>query len=127
MLLSTTCEDVSERSGLALSVPHGWDDIQGAMTKLGLKWETPGCFTIEGWYSLLLQNGPMWLVIASSYHAHSSHAIVLTGMIGDGTPGGTDFFYNDPGGGGATKTVRYDKLEAEFEYGSIAEAEIVHG
>jgi hypothetical protein len=126
MLLGTTCEDVSARSGLPLSVPHGWDEIQGAMTTLGLRWEAPACYTIEGWYQLLQRNGPMWLVIASSYQATSTHAIVLKGMHGDGTPENTDFVYLDPGGMGSEEHVQYDKLESVFEYGSIADAEIVH-
>ena len=126
MLLGTTCEDVSERSGLPLSVGHGWDEIQGAMTKLGLHWEAPACYTIDGWYGLLQRNGPMWLVVASSYQASSTHAIVLKGMHGDGTPENTDFVYLDPGGGGSEQRVHYDRLESVFEYGSIADAEIVH-
>jgi hypothetical protein len=126
MLLGTTCEDVSSKSGLPLSVPHGWDEIQGAMTKLGLRWEAPACYTVEGWYQLLQRNGPMWLVIASSYQATFAHAIVPKGRHGDGTPENTDFVCLDPGGSGSEEHVHYDKLEAVFEYGSIADAEIVH-
>ena len=126
MLLGTTCEDVSARSGLPLSVPHGWDEIQVAMGTLGLSWEAPACYTIEGWYELLGRIGPMWLVIASSYQAASTHAIVLTGMVGDGSAEGTEFIYLDPGGGGSEQRVTYERLESIFEYGSIADAEIVH-
>jgi hypothetical protein len=125
MLLGTTCEDVAARSNMPLGVGYGWTEIENAMRLLGLSYQAPACMTVEGWYGLLQSLGPMWLVIASSYTATSSHAIVLIGMIGDGTDEGTTFRYIDPGDA-SYHDVTYEQLESIFEYGSIANAEIVY-
>ncbi len=126
MLLGTSCEDVAQRAGMPLSTVYYWDRIEEAMTTLGLQKLAPACNTIEGWRTLLTNYGPMWLVIASSYTATISHAIILIGMHGDLTEEGTDFIYLDPGGSSSAVYVKYQKLEEEFEYGSIASAEIVY-
>ena len=52
----------------------------------------PQSYTIEGWRELLEQNGPLWLGVA----VPSGHAVVITGLSGDGTPEGTIVRYDDP-------------------------------
>jgi hypothetical protein len=110
---------------MPLSVGYGWTEIENAMRLLGLSYQAPACMTVEGWYDLLQSLGPMWLVIASSYSASYSHAIVLIGMVGDGTDEGTTFRYIDPGDA-SYHDATYEQLESIFEYGSIANAEIVY-
>jgi N-acetyl-anhydromuramyl-L-alanine amidase AmpD/uncharacterized protein YycO len=82
-------------------------------TAWGLVMEGPQCYTVEGFYRLLVNNGPLWVGVA----VPSGHAVVVTGMYGDGTPGGTYVRVNDPWppGQGAQTTETYEQFQQEYE------------
>lgn len=51
--------------------------------------------TIEGWASMLRMYGPLYVDVGYGTSA-VTHAIVVTGISGDGTPAGTSLTYVDP-------------------------------
>ncbi len=55
---------------------------------LGLVFENPQCYTIEGFRQLLDSSGPLWVAA----EVPGLHAIVVTGMYSDGAPDGSDTF-----------------------------------
>jgi len=63
---------------------------------------------VQGWAELLESYGPLWLCINGG-----SHAVVLNGAQGDGTPEGTKFYITDPWSGPTTTGL--DGLAAMFE------------
>lgn len=54
--------------------------------------------TIEGWVGLLRQFGPLYVDVGYS-GTTMTHAIIVTGLYGDGTPAGTNITYLDPAEG----------------------------
>ncbi len=69
--------------------------------------------SIEGWASLLRMYGPLYVDVG--YGASTiTHAIIVKGIAGDGTPGGTSLIYVDPDGG-ATVTRNFMDFIAEYE------------
>ncbi len=64
--------------------------------------------TIEGWETLLRQYGPLYVDVGYGQSA-MTHAIIVTGITGDGTAAGTTIKYIDPAGG-----TRIDRPFAEF-------------
>jgi len=54
--------------------------------------------TIESWRKILKDNGPLSVTVRSATMG-IPHAVVVTGLEGDGTPDGTLITYNDPDGG----------------------------
>jgi GH24 family phage-related lysozyme (muramidase) len=69
--------------------------------------------TIDGWLGLLKKNGPLYVDVGYKTGA-MTHAIIVTGMTGDGTAGGTSMVYVDPATGN-TVTMRYPDFLAKFE------------
>ena len=70
-----------------------------------------------------MADGPLWIVITGI----PSHAVVLHGMSGDGSPDGTDVTVTDSMGGVQTKT--WSELMRDFgaESGEMGgEAQIMH-
>lgn len=43
-----------------------------------------------------------------------THAVIVNGMLGDGSPHGTSIFYLDPADG-AAKTMAFDRFQSKFE------------
>jgi Papain-like cysteine protease AvrRpt2 len=62
--------------------------------------------TINGWRNLLSVKGPLHVTIKPNGSGGMLHGVLITGLVGDGTAGGTDIFYNDPATGAqVTKKV----------------------
>jgi N-acetyl-anhydromuramyl-L-alanine amidase AmpD/V8-like Glu-specific endopeptidase len=61
---------------------------------LGMVGESPQCYTVESFKQLLENNGPLWVGIVPP--EGGAHAIVVTGIYGDGTPENTIVRINDP-------------------------------
>ena len=57
-----------------------------------LKPEPAQSYTVGGFAELLRRHGPLWVASAEP----GPHIRVVTGMVGDGTPGGTLVHVNDP-------------------------------
>jgi hypothetical protein len=69
--------------------------------------------TIDGWLNLLKKYGPLYVDVGYKTGA-MTHAIIITGITGDGTPGGTSIVYIDPVGG-STITMKFQDFLAKFE------------
>jgi GH24 family phage-related lysozyme (muramidase) len=54
--------------------------------------------TIDGWEALLRQYGPLYVDVGAGTSA-TTHALIVTGIGGDGTAAGTAIRYVDPAGG----------------------------
>lgn len=75
--------------------------------------------TIEGWVSLLQKYGPLYVDVG--YNAGSNtHAIIVRGISGDGTPDGTSITYVDPIGA-KTVTLKFKDFLAKYEAQSAVE------
>ena len=59
--------------------------------------------TISGWQNLLYNKGPLHVTIKPNGSGGMLHGILITGLVGDGTAGGTEIFYNDPATGTQVK------------------------
>lgn len=68
------------------------NDVETLARTWGLSPEPPGRWTVERLARTLTGFGPLWLGEASP----GLHSIVVTGLYGDGTPGGTLVRINDP-------------------------------
>jgi hypothetical protein len=67
---------------------------------VGLKAEIPMNYNLNGWLNLLTNYGP--LMVGLDFDAPNdnlAHLVVLTGVKGDETPNGTDFYFVEPGAG----------------------------
>jgi len=72
--------------------------------------EAPMCYTVDGMYAMLEAHGPLWVATDICYPDDDcAHAIVVTGMLGDGTPEHTVLYINDPD----DATGNYDENQGE--------------
>lgn len=80
--------------------------------KWGLSWESPMCYTVQG-FANLVAGGPIWIAAKVG----GPHVRVVTGISGDGTAEGTIVNINDPWpvGKGKIYTRTYKQLAAEME------------
>jgi len=69
--------------------------------------------TIEGWESLLRKYGPLYVDVGYGTSA-TTHAIIVTGISGDGSAGGTSVTYVDPIGG-RTVIRKFSEFLSEYE------------
>lgn len=65
--------------------------------------------TIDGWEALLRKYGPLYVDVGYD-SGNITHAIIVTGIRGDGTPGGTSITYIDPVDGSNPTQVFSDFL-----------------
>lgn len=66
----------------------------------GLTGEPPANYTVDNYLAFLQGYGPLWIELnndPNNIFAH--HAVVMTGMFGDGTPDDTEIVLNDPSTG----------------------------
>jgi len=69
------------------------------LAALRVEAEAPQDFSLSGWVDLLRKYGPLWVTTEGPGDVFSVHAILVTGIYGDGSPTGTRFRYVDPLGG----------------------------
>jgi GH24 family phage-related lysozyme (muramidase) len=69
--------------------------------------------TVDGWRGLLKKYGPLYVDFGPDKGA-ATPAIIVTGIAGDGSPGGTSIVYVDPVGG-STVTTKLQDFLARFE------------
>ena len=74
------------------------EDFKLLVTDLGLTAHAPQGFRISAYGDMLAKHGPLW-VIAASGAGIGSHARILVGYRGDGSPDNTCFELIDPATG----------------------------
>jgi len=120
---STGPEAIAQAAGMTINDGYGWDDILKAVAKWNLNQIGPACALPSAWADLLAAHGPIWIVeIGAPYHA-----VVVTGVEGDGTPEGTTILVNNPWppNTGAQERKAYADFENEFELGAGAGAQML--
>jgi hypothetical protein len=121
---ASSAEEVADKAGMDINTGYGWPEIQAAVSAWGLNEEGGACGMPDFFAGYLQSYGPLWIVeVGAPYHA-----VVVTGMEGDGTPDGTNVYINNPWppGSGAQETKTFTAFEAEYELGAGASASIVH-
>lgn len=91
----------------------------------GLVKEPPQSYSVEGFRRLLEQSGPLWIGVA----VPSGHAVVVTGLSGDGTPAGTIVRYHDPwppDAGAAAQSKSFETFIREYENRITSEGDTVN-
>lgn len=66
-------------------------------------------YAISGWFDLLTKHGPLSITVDADPGTNFIHALVLTGLDGDGSAGQTITSYIDPADG-----ARHDVLFTDF-------------
>jgi hypothetical protein len=92
------------------------EDTQAVGDILGLAFDYPMCYGVDGFASLLTDKGPI-VFIRASVGGKGAHAIAIIGMNGDGTPDGTnvEILNPSPVGSGAAQTVTFTDLMTKME------------
>jgi|SRR5580765_4771106 hypothetical protein len=83
---------------------------------LGLSFDFPMCYGVDGFASVLTNKGPL-VFIRASMGGKGAHAIAIIGMNGDGTPDGTtvETLNPSPVGTGASQNVSFTSLMSMME------------
>lgn len=92
------------------------DDTQAVGDILGLAFDFPMCYGVDGFASRLESSGPL-VFIRAAMGGKGSHAIAVIGMSGDGTADGTtvDTLNPSPVGTGASQNVTFTDLMSRME------------
>jgi hypothetical protein len=122
---SYSADEVASRANMDIKRSYGWNDIRSAVSTWQLKEEGPTCAMPGYWAGLLQANGPLWVVEVGN---PGTHAVVLVGMHGDGTPEGTSATLNNPWppNQGAVQEKTFQDFDKDFGLGAKASAMIVH-
>jgi hypothetical protein len=83
---------------------------------LGLSFDYPMCYGVDGFASVLKDKGPV-VFVRASVGGKGAHAIAVIGMNGDGTPDGTtvETLNPSPVGTGAAQNVSFTALMSMME------------
>jgi len=92
------------------------EDTQPVGTILGLSFDAPMCYGVDGFASLLKDKGPI-VFIRASMGGKGAHAIAVIGLNGDGTPDGTtvETLNPSPVGVGDTQSPSFSSLMGMME------------
>jgi N-acetylmuramoyl-L-alanine amidase len=128
---SMTPESLAQQVGLSLRTAYGWEMLEAVRRKFLFKEVSlPSNYSYvpppEHWYQWLSQYGPLWITL----RGNPSHAVVVSGISGDLTPGNTSIhvlnpwdtrvrFDGDtvdfhPSNHGREETLSYDDFSHEF-------------
>lgn len=105
--------------------PHSWmnwSQIEPIAIQLGFVEIASAGLMPTGWHDLLAAHGPLWIVIKADVSSQASHAVVLTGMAGDGSVDGTQMLVNNPTG--VRETPSFTDFAARWDLGAVAGASI---
>ncbi len=86
--ISLTPEAIVEIAGRSTATGLDPAQVEQFATEIGLAFEPPQSYSIEGFRRLLEASGPLWVGASLP----GLHAIVVTGMYSDGAPDGSDTF-----------------------------------
>ncbi len=94
---------------------NGLDDQTARVLYNDARLEVSEAFnpTIEGWESFLKKYGPLYVDVGL-VNSNNTHAVIVTGISGNGTPAGTRITYVNPDGG-RTETVTFSAFNAKYE------------
>lgn len=83
---------------------------------LGLAFDFPMCYGVDGFATTLTNRGPI-VFVRASIGGKGAHAIAVIGMNGDGTPDGTmmEILNPSPVGSGAQQTVSFTEMMSMME------------
>jgi hypothetical protein len=81
--------------------------------------------SIQGWYELLKDHGPLSITVDSSPPQLTYHALVIIGLEGDGNPSRTIVKYIDPGDGNKHELIFSDFINL-YEGSSTWPNQIIH-
>jgi Papain-like cysteine protease AvrRpt2 len=92
------------------------EDTQPVGDILGLSFDYPMCYGVDGFASLLKDKGPV-VFVRASVGGKGAHAIAVIGLNGDGTPDGTtvETLNPSPVGTGAAQSVSFTNLMTMME------------
>ena len=90
-------EQLANDVGLSLRTSYGWDTLEAVKANVGfldipMPTDASLYSTPQQWSDWLSAYGPLWITVTGD----PSHAIVVTGISGDMTPGGTTLSVNNP-------------------------------
>jgi hypothetical protein len=105
--------------------PHRWmtwSQIEPIALNLGFTEIASADLTTAGWRDLLAAHGPLWIVVKSAVSNASSHAVVLVGISGDGSPEGTQMTSNNPAG--TVDQQPFTSFADAWDFGAVAGASI---
>jgi hypothetical protein len=90
-------EGLANEVDRSLKTSYGWDMLNDAKDYFGFKdISLPSNASLypspDQWYKWLKQYGPLWVTVKGG----PSHAIIVTGITGDLTPGGTTMSVLNP-------------------------------
>jgi hypothetical protein len=109
-----------------------WSQRDDLASQLGLTFVWPQSYTVQGFYNLLHDNGPLYIGRA----VPTGHAVCVIGLHGDGTPDGTTVIFHDPwppGVGTANSRLPFTQFMSEYEAAAAGDAQtpaypqIIHG
>jgi hypothetical protein len=136
----------TDNTGVASNTGLSPRDRKKLANAVGLIAEPPQCYTVDAFRQLLESYGPLWVGI----HTNDgwNHAVVVTGIYGDGTPDGTYVRIHDPWGRtpgtpaspgshnptpgqGSRYTLTFTEFEKEYEdratsTGDVVNVQILH-
>lgn len=81
-------ETVAEIAGRTTASGVNASERRQLAVDLGLSYEAPQSYSIDGFRNLLENNGPLWVGVAIP----NGHAIVVTGLYSDGAEDGSDTY-----------------------------------
>lgn len=116
---------VAQAAGMDVNTGYGWNSIRWAVQTWGLIEEGPVSTTPAGWAQMLQNWGPIWIVeVGAPYHA-----VVVIGIMGDGTPENTWVLVNNPWppNSGVVEYKLFSDFDYEYGLGAGAYAQLVHG
>jgi len=98
--------------GASKALPAAWVPLwaeRGGYSKEGLQ-----CIDASGWDSLLRQHGPLIVLVDGTGGGVINHAVVVYGIVGDGSPDGTTLQVAN-GQGGAMEKWTFFNFVTIFE------------
>ncbi|MEO8148335.1 MAG: papain-like cysteine protease family protein [Bacteroidia bacterium] len=111
-------DKVNNTSGFKYDISCGLspEDTKPVSEILGLSFEQPQCYGVEGFVQILKRKGPV-VFMRAALGNKGAHAIAVNGMHGDGTPEGTtvETLNPSPVGIGAAQNVKFSDLMKKME------------
>jgi len=119
----STAQEVADAVNLQHAMQDGasTDEFQNAVTQLGLTLEGGACGYPNMFGNWLAQYGP--IMVCKDINP-GFHAVVISGIHGDGTADGTYFDQNDPAAG--VNTIWYSQFAQQYEGGAEFTAYFAH-
>ena len=118
-----TPEAVARDAGMITTQRYEWGAIARAIETWHLERLGPAHRLPSDWAALIRAKGPIWIVATAA----PDHAVVVTGLHGDGSRRGTMVSINNPWppGRGALETTSFADFRADFGIGEGADAQMV--